>query len=299
MAKLTYLDIAKLDAGADSALVEEAIVNAPEFSTVPAKGIVGTTAQLTVRTGLGTVGFRKFNAGVLPVSSTFESRVFQTMNLDAPITIDRKLVSGAKDPARVLDAEAVGVMEAAFQKAGSQFYYGTGSDDGFPGLIAQYAADTAHTVDVTGTSAKSSVWMLELGEATCAFLLGNDQTIKMGEWKEATETDADGTKKPVMENWMLSSLGLQLGNKNSAVRIKNIGTAAGKTLTDAHLYSAFAKFTTNKRKPNAIFMSPRSLEQLRASRTATTVTGEAAPLPTMWNGIPIISTSSISDDEAV
>lgn len=299
MARLTYLDIAKLDAGNAFPLIEEATPACPEFGVVPAVPITGTSAVLTVRSGLPAVGFRGMNEGVLPTASTFESRVFQTMNLDAPIEIDRKLVDGAVNPSRILDAESVGVMESAFVKAGSQFYYGAadGSDKGFPGLIAQYAADTAHTVDVTGTAAKSSAWMVELGEGKLEFLLGNNQTLRLMGWKEETIFDANNKQIPGYRQWLLSSLGLRLANKNSAVRIKNIGTAAGKTLTDAHLYAAFAKFKALKRNPTHIFMSHRSHEQLRASRTATTADGQPAPLPMTWNGLIVVPTASIIDDE--
>jgi len=42
-------------------------------------------------------------------------------------------------------------MESAMQYVGGQFYYGTGHDaKGFPGLLAQYAADPDHTVDAGG-----------------------------------------------------------------------------------------------------------------------------------------------------
>jgi hypothetical protein len=44
-------------------------------------------------------------------------------------------------------------------------------------------------------------------------------------------------------------------------------------------------------------MNGRSREQLRNSRTATTANGTPAPLPTEWEGIPIIRTASIANDE--
>jgi hypothetical protein len=65
------------------------------------------------------------------------------------------------------------------------------------------------------------------------------------------------------------------------------------------MYQALEKCEVLGMVPNAIFMNPRSLYQLRAGRTATTVTGQPAPLPTDWNGIPIYSTTNISVAETV
>jgi hypothetical protein len=79
-------------------------------------------------------------------------------------------------------------------------------------------------------------------------------------------------------------------------RICNIGIAAGKTLTDALIYAALATFPSN-RPPSVMVMNKRSLYQLRASRTATNPTGNAAPIPTEVEGIPIISTDSVRLDE--
>ena len=45
-------------------------------------------------------------------------------------------------------------------------------------------------------------------------------------------------------------------------------------------------------------MNGRSREQLRNSRTATNANGTPAPLPTEWEGIPIIRTASITNDES-
>jgi len=49
--------------------------------------------------------------------------------------------------------------------------------------------------------------------------------------------------------------------------------------------------------PDALFMTRRSLEQLRASRTATNPSGSPAGNPDNVAGIPIIVTDSILDTE--
>ena len=144
----TLLDIAKLDAGIGYPLIEEAVKMAPELTVVPADTMTGTTMELTVRTGLPSVRFRNANEGVPRSKSSYETRTFQTHILDHQIAVDAQIVDGARDPGRLLENHASGVIEAAMQYIGSQFYYGTGNDSkGFPGLLAQIKADAAHLVD--------------------------------------------------------------------------------------------------------------------------------------------------------
>jgi len=169
----------------------------------------------------------------------------------------------------------------------------------FPGLIAQMLS--ANEVDATGTTAKSSVFFVRIARETCQFLFGNGTTIDLQpEWKEETVLDSNNLPYQAMTNWLNGAVGARLANKNSVVRIKNIGTAAGKTLTDAHMFSAYEKFTTALgAEPTHIFLTPRSREQLRASRTATSPNGAPAPLPADWNGIPLIASSAISNAETI
>jgi hypothetical protein len=49
--------------------------------------------------------------------------------------------------------------------------------------------------------------------------------------------------------------------------------------------------------PDVLFMTPRSLYQLRASRTATTPGGTPAPIPTEVFGVPIQVTNQIRNNE--
>ena len=298
----TLLDIAKLDAGIGYPLIEEAVKLAPELMVVPADTILGTTMELTVRSGLPSVRFRNANEGVPRSKSTYETRTFQTHILDHQVAVDEQIVNGARDKGRLLENHASGAMEAAMQYIGSQFYYGTGNDTkGFPGLLAQCKSDAAHTVDAAGAASKTSVWFLRLGRECVEFLFGNGQTIRLNDtWDLETVYDDNGNPYKAYTNWMKGRVGMRLANKNCAVRIKNLEEAGTnkKTLNDSLLYSAYEKFTEFGFEPTHIFMNGRSREQLRNSRTATNSNGTPAPLPTEWEGIPIIRTASIANDEA-
>jgi hypothetical protein len=299
MALPTLLDLAKTDAGIGYPIIEESIQAAPELQVVPAATISGSTMELTVRTGLPTVAFRNANEGVDRSKSAYTTKTFQTHIIDHQIAVDKQVLTGAKEPGRWLANHATGALEAAFRLIGSQFYYGTGNDaKGFPGLLAQYSADSDHEVNASGSSAKTSVWMVRLGAETLEFLFGNDQTIRFGDtWEEETVYDGNANPYQAWTNWMTGRVGLRLANKHAAVRIKNIA-ASSQVLSDTFLYQAYEKFTNFGMEPTHIFMNGRSREQLRAGRTATTTTGTPAPLPSNWEGIPIIRTASITNAEA-
>ncbi len=298
---VTYLDMARVGSGFAYPLIEESMQHAPELNTVPASPMNGDTMTLTVRTDLPTVAFRKYNEGTARSKSKFETRVFQAMPLSHQIGVDKELADNQVDRGRFLQSHAAAVMEAKLRLISSQFYYGVNADaNGFPGLIAQTNSGATHVVDATGSSAKSSVWLLGLGPEKIEFLLPNGRTATLEpDWKVETIEDADGDPYQAYVNWLNGSIGLRVANKNSAVRIKNLGTAAGKTLTDALLYQALELADELKFMPTHIFMRGRSLEQLRASRTATNAKGDPVPMPTDWNGIPIIRTQGLSLDESI
>lgn len=297
----TLLDLAKLEAGVAYSLIEENVSRAPELRLIPADTMEGDTMQLSVRTDLPTVGFRNFNEGTPRSKGGFETRIFQTAIMDHQCAVDRALADKRKPAARarMFESHSSGVLEAKFRHAGKQFYYGVGNDaKGFPGLIAQANTGATHSVDATGTAAKSSVWFLHVGPESIEFLFGNDQTIAMQEeWEIETIYDGNSNPYQAYTNWMTGNIGMRLANKNAALRIKNIGTASNKTLTYAHMREAENKFEDLGWEPNLILMSPRSVKQLWDEAVTTEI--KNPPKPRDWNGIPIAVTNSISDNETI
>lgn len=296
----TLLDIAKLDAGIAFPLIDETSQASPEVRLFPADTMPGTSMELTVRTDLPTVSFRNVNEGVAQSKAKWANKTFQTFILDHQISVDVALVNAAKNKGLLLEDHAAGVIEAAIRKIGSQIWYGTGNDaKGFPGMIAQHSTASTHNTDAGGSTAKTSVWLVRLGRETVNLLFGNDQTLRLQDTWDI-ETVLDGSNNPfkAYTNWMTGRVGLRLANKNSVVRIKNLGTDSGKGLTDDLLFDALEKFTEYGAEPTHIFMNGRSREQLRASRTATNPSGMPVPLPSEWEGIPIIRTANITNAES-
>lgn len=297
---LTALDILKLNAGALAPLVEEVAVNAPELALLPADTITGTTLEVAVRTGLPSVAFRNANEGVSRSKSTFETKLFQTHILDSQVACDLAVLDGAENPGKVMEDETYGVMQALLQKFGNQFYYGnpSASDKGFPGLIAQAANDAAHVVDAGGATAKSSVWALAIDRDGAKVIFGNKKAIGMAPdaWRKETVLDAAGKPFTAMVNDLTGRVGLTLKNKNRAFRIKNLGTDTGKGLTDALLADLMLKARESGATITHLLMTPRSQTQLQKSRQAV-ITSGIVPLPTNYEGVPIVTTNSITNDE--
>jgi hypothetical protein len=303
MPNYTLQDIAKLDAGVGSSIIDETLsggpLYTPELEKFPAETIVGNAMTLSVLSSLPTASFRQFNEGVARSKANFENKTFQTFTIDHQVAVDKKLVDAAKDPSRLLNTHAVSAMRAVMRKICGQIWYGVSNDaDGFPGMLAQYAADSDHEVNGSGSSNKSSVWFLQLGQDMLQVLFGNNSSLSMAsEWTVETIYDSDTNPYQAYTNWITGSAGLRLANKHAAVRIKNLASAT-QVLTDTLMYSALEKCEELGMTPNAIFGRPRSFYQLRSGRTATNQVGLPAPLPREWEGIPLIPTTNITIAES-
>lgn len=302
----TLLDIAKLN-GSDKVvgLIEEALVLAPEVSLFPARTIRGTSYKTVVRSALPTTQFRNANEGVASSKSTFVNRLVETFILDAQIKVDKAVADAYEDgPAALQAIEAAGVVGSALKLLGSQIWYGVGTGGdakGFPGAIGVH--DTTNmVVDAGGTTAGtgSSVWGVKFGPQYAQMVLGNNGSLQLSDWMTQQVTDANSNLYTAYCSALTAYPGLQVGNIYSVGRIKKLTEDSGKGLTDALIASLLQKFQTNLGMfPDVLFMTPRSLYQLRASRTATTPGGTPAPIPTEVFGVPIQVTNQILNTEAL
>lgn len=305
MAVTTLLDIAKANASdAAVGLIEEVLTAAPEVEKGAARTIKGINYKTLVRTALPTAGFRDANEGVTPTKSTFENRLVECFLLNPRWECDKAVADGYEDGAEAYIAlEAEGIMRAAMIQLGKQFYYGVnttygGHAKGFPGLVTMH--DTSMVVDAGGTTADtgSSVWAVSFGMQKVQWVWGNNGQLAIGDLMTARLTDGSGNPYTGYVQELLSRVGLQVGNKYSVARIKKLTADSGKGLTDLLMADVLAKFPVGYR-PDAFFMSRRSLAQLRKSRTTYSPTGAPAPIPTEYDGIPIVPTDGIVDTEAL
>jgi hypothetical protein len=300
----TLLSIAIAN-GADqvAGLIDEASKAHPEITVGYARTISGLSYKTLVRTGVPTVGFRSANEGNAGVVGVYENRLYETFILNPRWECDKAVADRYEDGAEAYIAlEASAVVEASMQALATQFYYGTsspGDSKGFAGLLAAYDS-TNMVVDAGGTTAStgSSVWAVKFGPKDVAFIYGAGGNLSLSDVSEQRVLDANGKPFTAYVQELTLYPGLQVGNVRNLGRIKKLTADSGKGLTDALIAKLLAKFQAGVR-PDALFMSRRSLEQLRSSRTATNATGAPAPVPTEAFGVPIYVTDAITDTESL
>jgi len=298
--KYTLLDAIKLHPDETfQGVVNEAVKLSPEMQILPVRTIPTMTYKALVRTGNPAVSFRRANEGVPDTKATFVEKLFQTYAFDHQVKIDKLLRDemGEQGFGVLMEQHQVGALQGAFDLVSSQLYYGNPElDKGFPGLISQYADDTAHYVDATGSANKYSVWGLntQMGNSGLVFGGGRASGIDQGPWELKDVQDTNNNTYQAFCSYLYGNVGFELVNKNAAMRIKNLSTTdAGKGLTDALLNQLWTKALRNGTRFDTLLMPPEAVEQLRAARTATNPTGAPAPRPTDWNGIPIVETAGI------
>lgn len=302
----TLLDIAQAT-GSDgiAGMIEEVIQFVPEVQFGAARTIKGTTFKTTVRVELPTgSGYRDANSGASAAKSRREQRQFECAIIDRPWLCDKVIADGHEDGAAAyIASEGIAVVQAQLMEMGRQFYYGVGNaTKGHPGLLAMY--DSANmTVDAGGTTANtgSSVWAVTWGEQGAQWLYGNGTNpLQLTDVKEVVLPDPNDSTK--MLTWyhqqLLAWSGLKLGNLKTCARIKKLTAEAGKTLNDSLLRQLLQKYPIGY-KPDAIFLTKRSMTQLIDSRTATTATGAEVPKPTHFDNVPLIETDSLLDTESL
>lgn len=300
----TLLDIAKLN-NTDPVvgLIEEAAQIHPELTMGIARSIKGLQYRTKVRTSVPSVTFRDANEGQAAIKSTFENRLVETYILNPRWEADVAVADAYEDgPEAYIALEAAGVLEGALQTLCKTFYYGTnatfGDAKGFPGLVQSYDA-TNMVVDAGGTTddVASSVWAVKWGFQSCHWVLGNSAEISVDDVRKETVLDSGGSNRfTAYVQELLARPGLQVGNIKHVARIKKLTTDTGKGLTDDLMADLLELFPAGV-KPDAIFMSRRSLGQLRGSRTAYDPLGRPAERPTEYDGIPLQVSDAIVNTE--
>ena len=311
MAQANLLDIAKLN-GSDTivGLIEETLTYAPEVQIMPARTIRGTSYKIASRVSYPGVGFRAANEGSTPTKSEFETQLSECYILSGAVQADVAVARAYEDGEQAWkDIESVGVMRQAMIELGSQVIYGTSHQaKGFPGLQAIHTAFNAGlVVDAGGTSAgtASSVYGINTDTQGVQLVFGAGTTFELGEWR--IENVGTSSVYPAHVANLTAWVGMQVGSKYSVGRLKDATADSGMGVTDAKLAELLSKYPVGYR-PNYWLMNRRSAYQLQVSRSASTIQNGVktssgseifAPLPTESNGISIVITDSILNDEAL
>ena len=311
MPQANLLDIAKLN-GSDTivGLIEETLTYAPEVQIMPARTIRGTSYKIASRVSYPGVGFRAANEGSTPTKSEFENQLIECYILSGAVQADVAVARAYEDGEQAWkDIESIGVMRQAMIELGSQVIYGTSHQaKGFPGLQAIHTAfNSGLVVDAGGTSAGtgSSVYGINTDTQGVQLVFGAGTTFELGEWR--IENVGTSSVYPAHVANLTAWVGMQVGSKYSVGRLKDATEDSGFGVTDAKLAALLSKYPVGYR-PNYWLMNRRSAYQLQVSRStafsalgAKSATGAEvfAPLPSESNGIPIVITDSIANDEAL
>jgi len=308
------LDLVKRHNGAkEVGLIEANLAIAPELKLFPARTISGTSYHTLLRTGLPSVAFTGVNEGVDASKSTYENKLVECFVIRSLIEVDKALVNADNPLPSLLTDEASGVTEAVLRKIGRQIYYGKGAlgdSKGFPGLQDMVA--NAMLTNATGTTADSasSVYLIKFGIKDVQMVFGNNTVLTLPPFRDETILDKNGKKLDGKVSHLTGWAGMQFVNPNSVGRICNLTAENGKGLTDTLLAKALAKFPSGYR-PDVILAPRRCVEQLEAARSAVAslqISGKKesgngheiyAGEATHFRGIPIVSTDSILDTEAI
>ncbi len=225
-------------------------------------------------------------------------------NLSAPVRIDKQIASAyPKGAEALLDMESELALIEAFKMLEVQLLYGTtagvGQAGGFTGLLQASTVSAlagGAVLNATGAANRTSILLVKFGAADIELIVGKDGNIEMGSTFEALIPDAQGKVFPALCRNQEGLMSVKVGAKYSMARIANVGTANGTTATDSLIYDAFELFPEDQ--PDLIIMNKRSISQLRKSRTPTTQKGTPAPYPSDVEGIPILVTPNLRNNEA-
>jgi hypothetical protein len=275
----------------------------PEIRLIGASPCKKTQYKTLVQTGLPTVGFRESNVGIVQGSPTVESRDVFLKFLDASWSLDQKVAKEAEwgqNTAITLCAKAA--MEAALQKIAVQTWYGSQADaQGFQGLATLLPyTDAPMVVNAGGTTANaaSSIFAIRTELQGVQYAWGQDGSIDVGPIVDAEQWDTAGNKFWAHAQKVQAYIGLQVPSLQVIGRVCNITQQDGKKATDNLIAQLLEKFPVGK-EPNLIFMTRRSLEQIRSQRIATTTKGLEVPYPESIFGIPIHVTDALRNNEAI
>ncbi|MDR1383322.1 MAG: hypothetical protein LBJ67_05695 [Planctomycetaceae bacterium] len=303
MAVRTSADILKVNMSEELlGVVNDAVKSIPEIGFFQASPCIRNDYKSLAISALPATGFRSADGMRAFSTATLVNRTTTCKYLDASWTLNQAVAEQSDwGKAQVIAIEQMTHLQSAFFTLAKQIWYGVDSDaSGFVGLSAFIDAVPAMIVNTPGTAATtdlSSVFAVRTGLDSCQIAWGSEGHFDEGEIIEQLVTNADGTQG----NWVYAQklggwAGLQVTSQWAAARLKGLSTTTGKGLNDELLYNMLSVFPAGQR-PDAFFMSRRSLDQLRSSRTTYSPTGAPAPIPEEVGGVPIFVTDAIRNDE--
>jgi len=220
--------------------------------------------------------------------------------IDGSVMMPKVAADASDSREEVVATEIMEHLKAAMFEFEKQIFNGTNnSATGFNGF-----ADTVNTLadaqfiaggGTGGGSVYSSVYMVRVNGSNNGIAPIVNNEIEVGTTLTINGDPGDGKNQPMYYTPIMGYTGLQLGNNYSIVRIGNLDASNG--LTDDLLSQALERFPAGQ-QPTHIFCKRSQRGLLQRSRTTYSPTGAPAPVPSDYEGLPIITTDAIGQVEA-
>ena len=226
----------------------------------------------------------------IPVTDTLEA-------IDGSVMMPKVAADASDDREGVIQTEIMEHLKASMFEWEKQIFNGTfNAATGFSGF-ADVVTDLANTqsIDGQGTGTElTSVYMVRVNGSMNGIAPVMNYNLEVGETIVTNGDPGDGLNQPMYYTPIMGYTGLQIGNNYSIVRIANLD--ASNALTDDLLSQALEKFPAGS-TPTHIFANRAQRGALQRSRTTYSPTGQPAPLPSEYEGLPIIVTEALGQAE--
>lgn len=291
------------------------------------EGNLPTGHRTTIRTGLPSVTWRKFNQGVQPSKSTTAQITHNCGMLEAYAEVDAALVQLNGNTAAFRMSEEASFIEAMGQEMADTLFYGNeGTEpEAFTGLSPYYnslsAANQENIIRGGGSGAdNASIWLVGWSARTVHGIVpkGSKAGLQMEDKGKVTIENADGSsgRMEAFRTHYRWDLGLALRDWRYVVRIANIDKSlltsvytAGAFTSGAHLpnlmYQAIRRLPSRANCRPVFYMSRDIVTTLQQQLSAAVQQSsldvrDVGGVPTeTFQAIPIRRVDALSADEAV
>lgn len=290
----------------------EILLDAPFF-----EGNLPTGHQVTQRTGLPTVYYRRINQGVPRSKSTTVPVTVTAANLEALSQIDERLAKLNGIQSSWAMSEEMSFVEAMNQQVAETVFYGSEASvpEEFTGLAIQYASLSANSgeniIDAGGTgSDNSSIWLMTWSQQGSYMIYpkGASGSLSQEDKGLLPVTDGDGNTYFAWTSQWIWQLGMCVADWQANVRIANVDisnlvaeTSAAdilKLMTKA--VHKIPKRITGRQAfyTNRTVMAMLDIQAQQKSNVYLTVGNEEGQPKVSFRGIPIRSVDQLLETEA-
>lgn len=220
--------------------------------------------------------------------------------IDGSVMMPKVAADASDNREEVIQTEIMEHLKASMFEWEKQIFNGTAnSATGFNGF-ADVVADTGSTQFINGGgtgggAVYTSVYMVRVNGSNNGIAPVMNYNLEIGETIVTNGDPGDGKNQPMYYTPIMGYTGLQLGNDYSIVRIGNLDASNG--LSDDLLSQALERFPAGQ-QPTHVFMARSQRGLLQRSRTTYSPTGQPAPVPSDYEGLPIVVTDAIGQVEA-